>query len=108
MTVKKYKKQGADSRLKIGIILIALWVLVFSLAVFFLFFSGKSSEEDEADTGAVSQEEGRTEDVQGEGGEKQEAQEEKEDPQSESNQTEEETGAESEITKLLLSELTLP
>lgn len=109
MTVKKHKKQGADSRLKIGIILIALWVLVFSLAVFFLFFSGKNSEEGEADTGAVSQEEGRTEDVQGEGGEKQEDQEnqeEKEDPQSESNQIEEETGAESEVTKLLISENT--
>ena len=46
MSEKRYKrrrKQGINNRLVLGIGLLTLWILAFSIAVFFLFFSGKDS-----------------------------------------------------------------
>lgn len=99
---KKHKRQGADSRLILGILLITLWVLAFSLAIYFLFFSGKDSGRDEEDTKSVSEEEYPQEDQ--DESLSPEEQEEKEDPQSEANQVEEEMGVKAEITRLLISE----
>ena len=49
MSGKKHKKHGrqtTDNRLIPAAIFISLWVLAFSLAVFFLFFTGKDSGEE--------------------------------------------------------------
>ena len=98
MNRKKHHKKTADNRRLIGGILIGLWILAFSIAIFFLFFSGKGSGEDETDTGEVSQGESLTEGEQGT-----EDPEEKEDPQSESNAIVAEKGAETEVTEILIS-----
>ncbi|MCI8744641.1 MAG: hypothetical protein HFI25_03050, partial [Lachnospiraceae bacterium] len=104
---KRHRKQGINNRLVLGIGLLTLWILAFSIAVFFLFFSGKDSTKGQTDEEVISREEdtaeeGREEKKEPE--EKKEDMEEKEDPQSETNQISEETGAESEITKVLLSQ----
>ncbi|MCI9382881.1 MAG: glycoside hydrolase family 25 [Lachnospiraceae bacterium] len=104
---KRRRKQGINNRLVLGIGLLTLWILAFSIAVFFLFFSGKDSTKGQTDEEVISREEdtaeeGREEKKEPE--EKKEDMEEKEDPQSETNQISEETGAESEITKVLLSQ----
>ena len=103
MNRKKHHKKTADNRRLIGGILIGLWILAFSIAVFFLFFSGKGSGEDETDTREVSQGESLTAGEQ-ETEEMEMDPEEKEDPQSESNAIETEKGAETEVTEILISQ----
>ena len=102
MNRKKHHKKTADNRRLIGGILIGLGILAFSIAVFFLFFSGKGSGEDETDTREVSRGESLTAGEQG-AEEPETDPEEKEDPQSESNAIEAEKGAETEVTEILIS-----
>ncbi len=105
MSGKKHKKHGrqtTDNRLIPAAIFISLWVLAFSLAVFFLFFTGKDSGEEGKSTELALQEEQLAEEVPEEEEEPKDT-EETEDPQSEANRNPEEAGAESDVTKLLLS-----
>lgn len=105
MSGKKHKKHGrqtTDNRLIPAAIFISLWVLAFSLAVFFLFFTGKDSGEEGKSTELALQEEQLAEEVSEEEEEPKDT-EETEDPQSEANRNPEEAGAESDVTKLLLS-----
>ena len=60
MSEKRYKrrrKQGINNRLVLGIGLLTLWILAFSIAVFFLFFSGKDSTKGQTDEEVISREE---------------------------------------------------
>ena len=105
MSGKKHKKHGRqtmDSRLIPAAIFISLWVLAFSIAVFFLFFTGKDSGEEGKSTEPALQEDQLAEEVPEEEEEPKDT-EETEDPQSEANRNPEEAGAESDVTKLLLS-----
>lgn len=105
---KRRRSRGADKRLILAIILITLWILVFSLAVFFLFFTGKDSSDEAENMEPIIQEEQPAEESgeEGEDSGNEEASkdsEETEDPQSETNRNPEEAGAESHIAELLLS-----
>ena len=103
MSRKKHKKNRIDNRRIIGGVLIGVWILAFSIAVFYLLSSGKSGGEDAADTESASQGDNVT--AKEQGTENPEAeQEEKEDPQSEENRTAAEEGAKTEITQILISQ----
>ncbi len=103
MSRKKHKKNRIDNRRIIGGILIGVWILAFSIAVFYLLSSGKSGGEDAADTESASQEDNVTAKEQGTENPETE-QEEKEDPQREENRTAAEEGAKTEITQILISQ----